>query len=142
MSWLYKKYLKIVAKSAMIIKDLESRKMMDLDDLQKSIYDICIKLIHQEGTELRFSSMRYTYHIENPRFLIILKYSDTSSTICLMDNEKSGTQSSVFEIHMDKEHLDIISNTIDRELHRRMKNRESLKLTKIKSKLSSILDVI
>ena len=58
-------------KKAMRTIDPSTRKK--LNDLQKPLYDICIKLIGDPSTQLRANSIDYVYHIESDKYLIIIK---------------------------------------------------------------------
>lgn len=139
-NWAKMKALRFLAKSQRVLSELNLRKKSELSELQKSIYDICLNLIKQPTTDIRHSRQGYMYHIENSRFLIVIKYSTINSTITLIDN--NVTSSSVFEIYMDRENIDIIADCLDREIHRRIMSRESLRSSKVKSQLQMISSYI
>lgn len=111
-----------------------------LNEIQKPLIDICMKLIAHPDTELRNNSIDYTFHIENEKYLIIIRsnaLSNNSHSITLIDYNKSVY--SVMDIPVPDSYVRLIVEKFDREVHRRMKNKEFFKNSKVSNHLNSIL---
>ncbi len=117
--WLYYRFLRLIVKYYNKIKIVDSSSSGELDEVQKAIYHIVVKLIHSSETQLIGISGKYQL-ISND-FLIMISYSN-KSTISLI--EKSGDYN-IHTINIDSKYIESILNSYDRELSKRMRRNES-----------------
>ena len=116
------------------MSNLENRKT-SLDDIQRPIYDICIKMIGDRRTDLR--SMKGDYQLENDEYFVSIRYSSSTPVISLFESRDQC--SNVHTVFMDNEYTESIIDTFDREMSRRMRYRDSSKRKEIADHLSRIV---
>ena len=58
-------------RSLKVMRSLESREPAQMDQIQKLVYTITLRLIHDPSSELRSISIDYSYQIENDNYLIL-----------------------------------------------------------------------
>ncbi len=126
------------------IKTMDSEKQ-NLNDIQKPLYDICMRLIGDSKSQLRSSQIDYVFQIENEKYLIIIKPNNTSNTeiysISLLEyKEDSKDMSGFVEIPFPADYTKIIIHRFEKEVQRRMKTRQIVKVTKVSSHLKEILN--
>lgn len=139
----YKKFLILVRRRTKKISDKIENKTVSLNEIQKPLVDICLKLITNENTELRNNSIDYTFHIENENYLVIIRsnsFSTNQYSITLVDYNNSVY--SVIDVPIPGNYIQIIVDKFDREVHRRMKNKEFFKNSKVANHLNSILKTL
>ena len=145
--WASYKYKKILVRLKTRSKSMLENKSRrpKLNEIQKPLYDICHRLISEPTTELRSNSIDYTFHIENDNYLLIIRsnqITEQSYSISLVELN-SVNQTPVFvDIPFPSEFVKIIVEKFDREMQKRMKNRQTLKTTKVANRLQSILKKI
>lgn len=143
-SYKFKRFLVGLKRKSKSVMEPKSRGPK-LNEIQKPLYDICHKLISEPTTELRSNSIDYTFHIENDNYLLIIRSNQMtheSYSISLIELN-SINQTPVFvDIPFPSEFVKIIVEKFDREMHKRMKNRQTLKTTKVANRLQSILKQI
>lgn len=120
-------------------KTMDDEKIYEMDDIQKLVYSITLKLIHDPESELRSSQLDYTYHVENDNYLIIIRYHPGNYSINLIEY-KTRDLINNFDVSFYRDGMDIIIDNFDREIHKRMNARQLLKTTKVVRHLQSILD--
>lgn len=120
---------------------LEAREQTQMDTIQKLVYTITLRLIHDSGSELRSNSIDYTYHIENDNYLIIIRPQSGYYSINFIEY-KTRQLINNFDVPFDVEHVKILIDNYDREIHKRMKNRMLMKTTKVAKHLQNILNEI
>ena len=57
--------------SIKVMRRLEAREPVEMDQIQKLVYTITMKLIVDPTSELRSNSIDYSYQIENDNYLIL-----------------------------------------------------------------------
>jgi hypothetical protein len=122
------------------IKNRIEKEEVVLNEIQKPLISICLKLITNPDTELRNNSIDFTFHIENENYLVILRSNSVSNSlhsITLIDYNKSIY--SVIDVPVPETYVRLIVEKFDREVHRRMKNKEFFKNSKVSNHLNSIL---
>ena len=62
------------------MKTMDPNVKISLNEIQKPLYDICMKLINDRRSELRTNHIDYIFHIENDKYLIIIRPNNTSNT--------------------------------------------------------------
>jgi hypothetical protein len=124
---------------------MDPHKPVSLNEIQKPLFDIALKLISDPNTELRSNSIDYTFHIESENYLVILRSNNISTenySISLIELN-SLSQTPVFvDIPFPQDHVKSIIDKFDREVQKRMKNRQTLKTTKVANRLQNILKEI
>lgn len=128
-------------KSIKVMRMLESRETIQMDAIQKLVFAITLRLIHDQDSELRSNSIDYTYHIENENYLIIIRSQSGHYSINLIEY-KTRQLINNFDVLFDVDHIKIIIDNYDREIHKRMKNRMLMKTSKVAKHLQSILNEI
>lgn len=134
--WLYYRFLRLIVKYYNKIKIVDSSSSGELDEVQKSIYHIAIKLIHSPDTQLIGISGKY--QLISSDFLILISYSN-KSTISLI--EKGGDHN-IHTVNIDSEYIESILNSYDREISKRMKRNESNAKKLSSESLNRILEKI
>jgi hypothetical protein len=128
----------------MAIKTMDHEKQ-GLNDIQKPLYDICMRLISDPNSQLRSSPIDYVFQIENEKYLIIIRPNNTSNTelysISLVEyKEDSRDLSGFVEIPFPSDFTKIIIHRFEKEVQKRMKYRQIVKVTKVSSHLKEILN--
>lgn len=121
-----------------IMRKLETKDVSEMDQIQKVIFNITSKLIHDQHSELRSNNIDYTYHIENENYLIIIRPQGGHYSINLIEY-KTRQLINNFDVPFDVSHVKILINQYDREVHKRMKSKLLMKTTKVVKHLQSIL---
>lgn len=124
-----------------LIKKIDDDKIYEMDDIQKLVHSITLKLIHDPKSELRSSQLDYTYHIENSNYLIIIRHQPGNYSINLIEYKTRDLVNN-FDVFFYREDMDIVIDNFDREIHKRMNARQLQKTTKVVKHLQSILDDI
>jgi hypothetical protein len=145
--WLFYKFKKTVVyvkrRRRNIIKTLDAKQRPELSEIQKPLFSICLKLIGDSNTELRSNSIDYTYHIENDNYLLIIRPGGSTESDCsvsLIEYKRSESSVPAFvDMPIPSEYVKIIINRFEKEVQRRMKNRQVLKTHKVANHLQSIL---
>ena len=130
------RYLKFLLFIKSINYALEHRKVQSLDPIQEPLYLIVLKLIHNEDSELNFDSVIYNYHVECDHYLVIIKSMDSSINLTEYKDDRTSNN---FDVVFSDEHMKIIISNFNREVHKRMKNNQILRTTKISKHLRTIL---
>jgi len=112
-----------------------------MDQIQKVIFKITSKLIHDPHSELRSNNIDYTYHIENENYLIIIRPQSGHYSINLIEY-KTRQLINNFDVPFDVSHVKILIEQYEREVHKRMKSKLLMKTTKVVKHLQSILTEI
>lgn len=110
-------------------------KKMALDEIQKPMYDICVKMIGDRSTELR--CMKGDYQLEGPKYFISIRYSANHPVISLVENRERC--SNIHTVFMDNHYIESIIDTFEREMSRRMRYREGVRKKEIGDHLSRIV---
>jgi hypothetical protein len=126
------------------MKTMDGQSKSELNDIQKPLYDICMKLILDSKSQLRSSPIDYVFQIESEKYLIIIRPNNTSNTelysISLVEyKEDSRDLSGFVEIPFPADFTRIIIHRFEKEVQRRMKYRQVVKVTKVSSHLKEIL---
>jgi len=127
------------------MKTMDPNVKSSLNEIQKPLYDICMKLINDRKTELRTNHIDYVFHIENDKYLIIIRPNNTSNTelysVSLLEYKSDGKDLSGFvDIPFPAEYTKMIIHRFDKEVQKRMKTRQVLKTVKVASHLQTILE--
>jgi len=117
------------------MNNIDNRKVA-LDEIQKPIFDLCLKLINERSTELR--NMRGEYQLENRDYFVSIRYNPTTPIISFIESRDQC--SNVHMIFMDNNYVDSIIDNFDREMSRRMRYKESIKKKEISNHLNTIVD--
>lgn len=112
-----------------------------MDQIQKLVYDITMKLIHNPDSELRSNTIDYTYHIENDNYLIIIRPQSGHYSINLIEY-KTRQLINNFDVPFDVNDIRILIEYYEREVHKRMKSKLLMKNTKVAKHLQTILSEI
>lgn len=133
-TWVKWKYLRTLAllkrKSRVFDKD-------KMDDIQKLIFNISLKLIENPNSELRSNSIDLTYQIENGDYLIVIR----QNSVNLMEYKNRQIINN-FDVYFDIEDIKLIVSNYEREIHKRMNDKVLLRTTKLTKHLQSVLDNI
>ena len=140
--WFRYRYLRFVVslrnKSTRLLKKVESEQVEDMDQIQKLVYTICLRLIHNPNSELISSNIDYTYHIENEDYLIVIRPSFNHYSITLIEYKQRLLVNS-FDVIFQVPHVKVIIENFDREISKRMKTNQLLKTAKVAKHLQQIL---
>lgn len=123
------------------MRRLEASENSKMDQIQKLVYEITLKLIHNPDSELRSSNIDYTYHIENENYLIIIRPQSGHYSINLIEY-KTRQLINNFDVPFDVNDVRILIEYFDREVHKRMKSKLLMKTTKVARHLQTILNEI
>jgi len=126
------------------IKTMDGNSKSELNDIQKPLYDICMKLILEPKSQLRSSPIDYVFQIESEKYLIIIRPNNTSNTemysVSLVEyKEDSRDLSGFVEIPFPADYTKVIIHRFEKEVQRRMKARQIVKVTKVSTHLKEIL---
>jgi len=127
------------------MKTMDPNVKISLNEIQKPLYDICMKLINDRRSELRTNHIDYIFHIENDKYLIIIRPNNTSNTelysVSLLEYKTDVRDLSGFvDIPFPTEYTKMIIHRFDKEVQKRMKTRQVLKTTKVANHLQTILE--
>jgi len=127
------------------MKTMDPNVKSSLNEIQKPLYDICMKLINDRRSELRTNHIDYIFHIENDKYLIIIRPNNTSNTelysVSLLEYKTDVRDLSGFvDIPFPTEYTKMIIHRFDKEVQKRMKTRQVLKTTKVANHLQTILE--
>lgn len=128
-------------RSIKVMRRLEAREPVQMDQIQKLIYTITLRLIHDSSSELRFNSIDYSYQIENDNYLIIIKTSAGYYSINLIEY-KTRQLINNFDVLFDVDHVKVIIENYEREVHKRMKSKLLMKSNRVTRHLQTILNDI
>lgn len=128
-------------RSIKVMRRLEAREPVQMDQIQKLIYTITLRLIHDSSSELRFNSIDYSYQIENDNYLIIIKTSAGYYSINLIEY-KTRQLINNFDVLFDVDHVKVIIENYEREVHKRMKSKLLMKTNRVTRHLQTILNDI
>lgn len=128
-------------RSLKVMRRLEAREPVEMDQIQKLVYTITLKLIHDSTSELRSNSIDYTYQIENDNYLVIIRPTSNYYSINLIEY-KTRQLINNFDVPFDIEPIKVITERFEREVHKRMKSKLIMKTTKVAKHLQVILDDI
>lgn len=144
--WLFYKYKKMIVRlrrnSKSLIKTMEVKKNIKLNEIQQPLYDICLKLISDSNSELRSNKIDYTFHIENESYLLIIRtnvISYENYSISLIDNSSENSVPVFVDVPFPTDFVKHIILKFDREVQKRMNSRQVLKTTKVSNHLYKIL---
>jgi hypothetical protein len=144
--WLFYKYKKMIVRlrinSKSLIKKMEVKKNIKLNEIQQPLYDICLKLISDTNSELRSNTIDYTFHIENENYLVIIRtnaIAHENYSISLIDNSSENSVPVFVDMPFPTDFVKHIILKFDREVQKRMNNRQVLKTTKVSNHLYKIL---
>ena len=124
---------------------MNPHKPTSLNEIQKPLYDIAVKLISDPNTELSSTSIDYTFQIESENYLVILRSNCISTenySISLIELNNDSQIPVFVDIPFPQDHVKSIIEKFDREVQKRMKNRQTLKTTKVANRLQNILKEI
>ncbi len=133
--------VKLRGYSINIIKTFETNEKVSLDQIQKLIYDITYKLIQDASSDLRTNRIDNTYHIENENYLIIIRTQSGYYSINLIEY-KDISNINNFDVPFDSSYIEVLLNSFNKEIFRRMKNRQLMRTNKVAKHLQSILNDI
>ena len=128
-------------KSIKVMRRLEARDPVQMDQIQKLVYEITLKLIADPTSELRSNSIDYTYQIENENYLIIIRSTSNLYSINLIEY-KTRQLINNFDVPFDVDPIKIILEKFQREIHKRMKSKLLMKTTRVAKHLQVILNDI
>lgn len=131
--WFYYRYARIAVRAHNYLET--SNKKLSLDEIQKPVYDICIKLINDRSTELRYH--RGEYQLENKSYFVSIRYNLSTPIISIVESREKC--SNIHTIFMDNDYTELIISNFDREMVRRMKHRENLRKKEIADHLSRVV---
>jgi hypothetical protein len=114
---------------------LSRDKKMTLDEIQKPMYDICVKMINDRSTDLR--NMNGDYQLEGPEYFVSIRYSANHPVISLVENRERC--SNIHTVFMEGHYVESIIDTFEREMSRRMRYREAVRKKEIADHLNRIL---
>lgn len=117
------------------MNNIDNRKS-NLDEIQKPIFDLCLKLINERSTDLR--NMRGEYQLENKDYFVSIRYNSTTPIISFIESRDQC--SNIHMIFMDNNYVDSIIDNFDREMSRRMRHRDAIKKKEIATNLNRIVD--
>lgn len=144
--WFFYKYKKMLVRlrsnSKSLIKKMEVKKNIKLNEIQQPLYDICLKLISDSNSELRSNTIDYTFHIENESYLVIIRTNAISYenySISLIDNSSENSVPVFVDVPFPTDFVKHIILKFDREVQKRMNSRQVLKTTKVSNHLYKIL---
>jgi hypothetical protein len=123
------------------MRRLETRESSEMDQVQKLVYTITLRLIHDTSSELRSNSIDYSYQIENDNYLVIIKTSSDYYSINLIEY-KTRQLINNFDVLFDVEHVKVIIENYEREVHKRMKSKLLMKTNRVTRHLQTILNDI
>jgi hypothetical protein len=124
-------------RSIKVMRRLEARESLQMDQIQKVVYNITVKLIHDSESELRSNSIDYTYHIENDKYLIIIRPQSNNYSITLIEYKSEGVINN-FDVPFSTTNVRQIVSKFEREVHKRMKSKMLMKTTKVVKHLQAI----
>ena len=143
--WVRWRYLRSIAvmkeRSLKFMRMVESRESTEMDNIQKLVYTITLKLIHDQDSELRANSIDYTYQIENDNYLVIIRPQSGFYSINLIEY-KTRQLINNFDVPFDATHIKVLIENYEREVHKRMKTKMLIKTTKVAKHLQTILNEI
>lgn len=128
-------------RSIKVMRRLEAREPVQMDQIQKLVYTITMKLIHDPTSELRSNSIDYSYQIENDNYLIIIKPTSNYYSINLIEY-KTRQLINNFDVPFDIDPIKVITERFEREVHKRMKSKLVMKTSKVAKHLQVILNDI
>ena len=128
-------------RSLKVMRSLESREPTQMDQIQKLVYTITLRLIHDPSSELRSNSIDYSYQIENDNYLIIIKTSSGFYSINLIEH-KTRQLINNFDVLFDVDQVKVIIENYEREVHKRMKSKLLMKTNRVTRHLQTILNDI
>ena len=126
------------SKSVKVLKKIENENVEEMDQVQKLVYSICTKLLHDQKSELISNSIDYTYHIENDNYLVIIRPKFNHYAITLIEF-RTRQEINSFDVIFEVAHVKTIVERFDREIQRRMKKNQLLKTTRVSKHLQQIL---
>jgi hypothetical protein len=133
-TWIKWKYLRTLALLKRKSRVFEKGKM---DDIQKLIFNISLKLIENPNSELRSNSIDLTYQIENGDYLIVIR----QNSVNLMEYKNRQIINN-FDVYFDIDDIKMIVSNYETEIHKRMNDKVLLRTTKLVKHLQSVLDNI
>ena len=136
--WLYWRVTRLLVKGRKYSYNLfrKIERIEEFDEIQKLVYKISIKLIHDPHSILL--NVNGLYQIRNNNYMVVVKQRGNNFCIHLMEFKNKQVVNSFNEI-FDIEHMKIFIDNFNREVMKRMKNSQSFKETKIKNHLNSIV---
>jgi hypothetical protein len=146
--WITYKIIKLFVRSRRTfkraLKTIDPSTKGKLNDLQKPLYDICIKLIGESTTQLRSNSIDYVYHIESDKYLVIIKPNNDSNreiySVSLIEyKDDSKNLLGFVEIAFPPEEARVIIHKFEKETQKRMKTKQIQKTVKVANHLNEIL---
>ena len=132
--WIKWKYLRTLVSILNRTKELDSNKM---NDIQKLIFDITLKLINNPNSELRSNSIDFTYQVENDDYLIVI--SEYSVNLIEYRNRQVVNN---FDVYFDIDTIKKIVSNYEIEIHKRMKSKLVIRRNRVTKHLESILNQI
>jgi hypothetical protein len=108
-----------------------------MNDIQKLIFDITLKLINNPNSELRSNSIDFTYQVENDDYLIVI--SEYSVNLIEYRNRQVVNN---FDVYFDIDTIKTIVSNYEREIHKRMKSKLMIRRNRVTKHLESILNQI
>lgn len=128
-------------RSIKVMRRIEAREPVQMDQIQKLVYEITLKLIADPTSELRSNSIDYTYQIENDNYLIIIRSTSNLYSINLIEY-KTRQLINNFDVPFDVDPIKVILEKFQREIHKRMKSKLLMKTTRVAKHLQVILNDI
>jgi hypothetical protein len=130
--WIKWKYLRTLVSILNRTKDLNK-----MNDIQKLIFEITLKLINNPNSELRSNSIDFTYQVENDDYLIVI--SEYSVNLIEYRNRQVVNN---FDVSFDIDTIKKIVSNYEREIHKRMKSKLMIRRNRVTKHLESILNKI
>ena len=133
--WLYYRFMRTMVKMHASMPKINDSKIT-LDEVQRPMYDICIKMINDRSTDLR--SMRGDYQLENDEYFVSIKYSSSTPIISLV--ESRDRCSNIHTVFIENHYVESIIDSFEREMSRRMRYRDSSRKKEISEHLKRIIN--
>jgi Na+/phosphate symporter len=130
--WIKWKYLRTLVSILNRTKDLNK-----MNDIQKLIFEITLKLINNPNSELRSNSIDFTYQVENDDYLIVI--SEYSVNLIEYRNRQVVNN---FDVSFDIDTIKKIVSNYEREIHKRMKSKLMIRRNRVTKHLENILNQI
>ncbi len=121
-----------------ILKKIDGDLIPKLNPIQKIIFSITLKLIHDSNSELSSNSIDYTYMISNNNYLIIIRPEYSISFFEYRNEHQMNT----FDVGYDPHHTKSLIKHFEKEVQRRMRQEDNQKTNRIVKHLESIVKEI
>jgi hypothetical protein len=132
--------LVILKNKSLLISSILNKKDVNLSDMEKSLFDISIKLISNKESVLLFDNIDFIYHVEVNNYMVIIKPSISNIETYNISFTYTGEHSTFIELNLPPEYTKQIFYKFNREVQKRMKKRQSFKINNINKNLTKIYE--